>query len=112
MTMSSLTHRQLQTEIEAPPLPGHDARELVPDASSEAVQAIKDIVSEKRPSSVLGVLVDRMEPVEVVTVAAITGAPLPRIQWTIEVLVEEGFCRTYMDDGIQMVDLDLAQNWI
>lgn len=109
MTMSNVIHRQFQNEVDAPRLPGPDARELVPDAASEALQAIKDIIGKKRPSSLLGVLVDRMEPIEVVTVAAITGLPLPQIQWTIEVLVEEGFCRTYMDDGIQMVAL--SENW-
>lgn len=89
--------------------PGLDARDLVPDVRHEALQVVKDSIRGARPSTVLGILVDRMRPIELVTIAGLIGTPLPQVEWTVEVLEEEGFCRSYEDDGIQMVGL--AEEW-
>jgi hypothetical protein len=86
-------------------LPGVDVRELVPDAESEAIKAIKDQIGDERPLSFLGVLIDRQRPMEVVTIAGLIGEKVDQVDWIAEVLEEEGLCRRFDDDGIQMVEL-------
>ncbi len=85
--------------------PGVDARELVPDLGKEAVQMAKDQIEGIPPSTVLGVLIDRRRPMELVTLAGLTGTAVPQVRWTVEFLAQIGFCRTFDDDGIRLVEL-------
>ncbi|HET9592818.1 MAG TPA: hypothetical protein VFP17_07870 [Solirubrobacterales bacterium] len=84
---------------------GKDARDEVPELKDEALQFLRDQLTNSRPSTVLGVLIDRRRPLEVVTVAGLIGEPLPQVEWTIEVLEIEGLCATFDDDGVSMVAL-------
>lgn len=90
--------------------PGQDARDLVPDVGAEALRAVKEIISGHRPTTVLGVLMDRRRPMEIVTVAGLIGAAVTEVEWTVEVLGEEGFCETFEDNGVKMVRLTADWN--
>ena len=107
MTMSSVSRAGAIAD-DLLSLPGRDARDLVPDVRNEALQVVKDSIRGDRPSTVLGVLIDRMRPIELVTIAGLISTPLPQVHWTVEVLEAEGFCRSHTDDAIQMVELARA----
>ena len=99
--------RPLSEESMRPP--GPDARDLVPDVEREAFKAIKDSIRGERPRSVLGVLIDRRRPMEVVTIAGLIGEKPNQVNWIAEVLEEEGLCRCYDDEGVAMVELVTTQ---
>ena len=112
MTVSNLDQSLVDRDQDAESLrpPGRDAREDIPDIEREAKQVVKDQINRDRPSTVLGVLVDRRRPLEVVTIAGLISMPLPEVVWTVEVLEDEGFCRVYDDDGVQMVELRQSES--
>ena len=83
---------------------GTDARDEVPDIGREALQFLKDQISGAPPTTLLGVLVDRRRAMELVTIAGLIGQSVPEVEWTVEVLEAEGFCRSFDDDGIAMVE--------
>jgi hypothetical protein len=84
---------------------GPDARDDVPVVQDEALKAIQDQIRGARPSTVLGLLLDRGRPMEVFTIAGIIKTPPPELDWTLEVLAQEGYVRTYNNDGLRMVAL-------
>jgi hypothetical protein len=105
MTPIEESRLQVSTEVQSLRPQGTDPRDEVPELKEEALQFMKDHVAGARPTTVLGVLVDRRRPMEVVTIAGLIGEPVPQVEWTIEVLEVEGLCRTYVDEGIAMVEL-------
>ena len=97
--------RDLEIESNSIRPAGPDARDLVPDVKDEALQAIQDLIQEKRPSTVLGVLLDRQQPMELFTIAGLIDRPATEVEWTIEVLADEGYLHVYEDGGLRMVRL-------
>lgn len=101
--------RQLQFEKGPARPPGPDVGDRVPEARREAFQVVKDLIVGQRPTTVLGVLIERRRPIEVLTIAGLIGKPITEVEWTVEILTEEGFCRTLDDDGIKVVEL--VKDW-
>jgi len=88
---------------------GPDARDFVPDVRDEALQAIQDLIQKKPPSTVLGVLLDRQKPMELFTIAGLIDRPATEVEWTIEVLADEGYLHVYEEGGLKMIKL--AEEW-
>lgn len=98
-------------ENERKPLrpPGPDARDIVPDVRSEALGVVQDLIAERVPTTVLGVLLDRRRPMELVTISGLINMPVPQVEWTVEVLEDEGYCHRFDDGNIAMVRL--SEDW-
>jgi len=107
----TLEYRTQPVEIESNSLrpEGPDARDFVPDVKDEALQAIQDLIRERPPSTVLGVLLDRQRAMELFTISGLINRPATEVEWTIEVLEDEGYLRVYEDGGLKMVRL--ADEW-
>lgn len=109
MTEIEQAHGDLSIEVGSLRPHGPDVWDWVPDVGRESLQVVKDQIAGLPPTTALGVLVDRRRPIEVLTIAGLIGIPILEVEWTIEILEEDGFCHTYEDDGIKMVEL--AHDW-
>jgi hypothetical protein len=87
---------------------GPDALDKVPILRDEALQAIQDQIRGDRPSTVIGLLLDLDRTVELYTMAGLLRTTVTEVGWTLEVLAQEGYVRTYDDGGLRMVALTQA----
>jgi hypothetical protein len=85
--------------------PVQDSRELVPDLCREARQLAVDLIRGARPTTVLGVLIerDRDNPITLEALAGRLGKSVGMVSWTIEMLESELLCGRIVEDGVTQV---------
>lgn len=69
-----------------------DPRAAVPDVCREARQTVIDQIRGNRPTTVLGVLVERGGPIAMSVISEQLGKNRDEIEWTVEVLEEGDLC--------------------
>lgn len=80
------------------------SRTLVPDVSQETRRAAVDFIRGDTPTTVLGLLMTRGEPLSVESVAGLLGVSVEEVEWTIEMLEENELCaRITQEDGLVKV---------
>jgi hypothetical protein len=82
-----------------------DSRELVPDVCRETRQLAVDMIRGDKPTTVLGVLLDRErdDPISVEALAGRLGQSVGAVTWTVEMLEEERLCGRVIRDGVTRV---------
>lgn len=82
-----------------------DSRELVPDICRETRQFAVDMIRGDRPTTVLGVLLDRErdDPISLEALAGRLGQSVGAVTWTVEMLEQEQLCGHVIHDGVTRV---------
>ena len=76
---------------------------LRPDVCRELRRAVVDVIRGNSPSSVIGLLMERREPLTVEAVAGLLGRPIGEIEWTIEMLEEDDLCARISQRGLTKI---------
>jgi hypothetical protein len=86
-------------------LPVRDSRELVPDICRETRQLVVDMIRGDKPSTVLGVLLDRErdDPISLEALAGRLGQSVGAVMWTVEMLEREQLCGRVVHDDVTRV---------
>lgn len=80
------------------------ANALVPDACHETRRAAVDLIRGDPPTTVLGLLMSRDEPLTVEAIAGLLGRAVEEVDWTVDVLVRDELCaRLAQDDGLEKI---------
>lgn len=85
--------------------PVRDSRDLVPDVCRETRQLAVDLIRGGKPTTVLGVLIERNldDPIALEALAGRLGQSVGAVSWTVEMLEREKLCGRVIEDGITRV---------
>jgi hypothetical protein len=80
-----------------------DSRALVPDVCRETRQALIDQIRGDKPTTVLGLLVSREQPLTVESIAGLLDKEVDEVEWAVDVLEEEALCARIFENNLMKV---------
>jgi hypothetical protein len=81
----------------------NDSEHKGPDVCRETRAAIVDMIRGQKPTTVLGLLLWRNEPLTKESIAGLLGKSVQEVAWTVEMLELEDLCAQVTENGVKKV---------
>ncbi len=80
-----------------------DSRDLIPDVCRETRYAAVDIIRGAEPTTVLGLIMSRDEPLTLGAIAGLLCRSIEEVEWTVEMLEQEDLAIRVSRNGLTKV---------